>query len=164
MRIAVLVVSLLFLLGLGLQSCAVTVGGGWLESLSTADADKTEYEQLQFAGLIGLLTAFIWIFGAAFVISKPKASMVLFLVSIPFALIGGALGYNDLFLWAVAAALFAAGSWRGITEQQNEDQRRLAALGPPAPPPAAGGWHPDPWHAARLRYHDGRDWTAHTSD
>lgn len=38
------------------------------------------------------------------------------------------------------------------------------APGVPPPVAPAGGWHPDPHGAARLRYHDGNAWTAHTHD
>lgn len=39
----------------------------------------------------------------------------------------------------------------------------IAACARPAMPPmaCAPGWYPDPWQQARLRWHDGYQWTAH---
>lgn len=33
----------------------------------------------------------------------------------------------------------------------------------PVAPAAVGGWHPDPWRVATYRWHDGVEWTEHTS-
>jgi hypothetical protein len=148
-----MVVSLVLMLALGVQSCAAVVGGSLATGLGDARGDD-----LTFAGFLGTLAAFLWLVGASLVLGKPRVSMWLFASAVPVCLIGGALGFGDLYLWAGASGLFALGSWRGIGERERE----LAEREQPALP--AGGWHPDPWAEKRLRYHDGREWTPHTAD
>lgn len=146
MRAATMGLSLVLMCGLALQSCAAVAGGALLASDATAGA-----------GGLGLIAAFLWLVGAALVLQKPCVSMWLFAASVPACLLGGALGFGELFIWSVPAALFALGSWKGIDEVKEPPP-------PPAPELPPGGWHPDPWGVARLRYYDGRAWTAHTSE
>lgn len=153
-----MVVSLLLTLALGVQSCAATVGGSIASGLG-----DTRGDDLTGAGALGLLAALLWLVGAALVMAKPRVSMWLFAASAPLCVIGAALGFTDLYLWAVAAVLFALGSWRGVAEAERELDARVAQRQAEL---AAGqtGWHADPWGERRLRYHDGREWTPHTSD
>ncbi len=106
MRIAVLIVTLCLVLLLGMQSCAVIVGGG-----------MTESEELSGAGALGLLMSLLFIFGAALVFGYPKVSMAIFICA---ALLGwiGAAGseFKDLYLWAWAALGLAAMSLGGARE------------------------------------------------
>jgi hypothetical protein len=147
--------SLLLMLGLGVQSCSAVVGGAIATGLRDARGDD-----LSAAGFLGILAAFLWLVGASLVLGKPRVSMWLFASAVPLCVIGGALGFGDLYIWAGASALFSLGSWRGITERDRElAEREAAAL--PAPQAA---WHPDPWGEKRLRWYDGREWTPHISD
>ena len=57
---------------------------------------------------------------------------------------------------SAAAAGFAPIQQQAIAPQQAQPQ--------PQPAATAGGWYPDPWRAARLRWFDGRTWTGHTSN
>ena len=152
-----MVVSLVLMLALGVQSCVATVGGTLATGLGDPRGDN-----LTSAGALGMLAAFLWLVGAALVLGKPRASMWLFLSAIPVCVVGGALGLDDLYVWGGVSGLFALGSWKGIEEQERELAERTAQAEMAALP--AGGWHPDPFGERRLRYHDGGDWTPHTSD
>lgn len=136
---------------LGIQSCAVAAGGSIAEDLSTSVSDKKEAEDLAGAGGAGIFAALLWLVAAAFVMSKPKVSMWLFGIASVLCLIGGSSGFSDLYIWAVASAIFAVMSWRGIKEKEKDEasasakyQADIAAAAaslqqqtqpdPPAPP------------------------------
>lgn len=40
----------------------------------------------------------------------------------------------------------------------------IVALMAPRQAAVAPGWHPDPWGAAPLRWHDGQQWTPHVHE
>ncbi len=70
MRIAVLIISLCLTMVVGLQSCAVLVGGSMGKD-----------QDLAGGGATGLLIAFLFVLGAAFAIGLPRVSMVLFAIA-----------------------------------------------------------------------------------
>jgi hypothetical protein len=176
-RRATQIISLVLMVIVFIQSCAVTVGGSASESLSTTSAEKSEAEDLAAAGSVGILVALMWLVAGAFVMSKPRVSMWVFGVAGAFALVGGGSGFSDLYFWGVVSFIFAFMSWRGSIEQEleaAEAQARYEAdvhaaatrLGAepqapvqPATPPA--GWYPDPMQQDRLRWWDGAQWTEH---
>jgi hypothetical protein len=125
-RIATLIISLVLMLIMGVQSCAVAVGGSISSSLSESGADKKAAEDLSAGGSIGMFSALLWLIAAGLVLSKPKASMWIFIAAGVFCVIGGSTGYSDLFIWAGASALFALMSWRGISEKQKKDEQERA--------------------------------------
>ena len=151
MRVATMATALLLLCVLSLQSCAAVAGGAILSSDATAAA-----------GGIGLMVTFLWLVGASLVLAKPRAAMWLFGASLPLCVLGGVLGFEELFYWSVPAGLFVLGSWLGIGERAKEAEQRAAAAAQAQLAPA--GWHPDPWGTSRLRYYDGRAWTSHTAE
>ncbi len=53
--------------------------------------------------------------------TKPKVSMWVFVAAGVFCLIGGATGFSDLFIWAVASFIFAVMSWRGTKEREKAE-------------------------------------------
>ena len=111
MRIAVLIIGLFFVMLVGMQSCTVMVGGG------IAD-DK----DLSGAGSVGILVAFLFVFGAAFVMSFPKASMIIFLVASFIAFVGGSGSeFADLYVWAFLSLGLATMSYFGIKEKKKKD-------------------------------------------
>lgn len=176
MRLATLIISLFLMLIAGVQSCAVAVGGGIAEDLSTAAEDKQEAQDIAGAGGLGVLAALMWLVGAALVMSKPRAAMWIFGVASLFWLGAGAAGFSDAFIWVVASIVFAVMSWRGTKEKARKDEEDRARYQadittaaaavqrgeqpqPPAPqqlPPA--GWYSDP-EASGERYWDGSKWT-----
>jgi hypothetical protein len=120
MRLATLIIALVLMLVLGVQSCAVAVGGSIAEELSTAASEKEEASDLAGAGALGVLAALLWLVAAALVIAKPKASMWIFIAAALLCLLGGASGFSDLFVWAAASGVFALMSWRGTLEKRRE--------------------------------------------
>ena len=102
--------------------------------------------------------------------TKPKVSMWVFAAAGVFCLIGGATGFSDLFIWAVASFIFAVMSWRGTKEREKADlekqqryQTDVAAaaasvqLAPSHAQPVAG-WYPNQAGPGQ-RYWDGARWT-----
>jgi hypothetical protein len=128
MRIATLIISLVLGLALTVQSCAVYAASSVVGSLSEeGTTDKTEADATAGGGAVGIFMALLWLVAAGFVMAKPKVSMWLFSIAAVFGVIGGATGFSDLFIWAGASALFAAASWRGISEQAKKDEQQRAA-------------------------------------
>lgn len=121
MRRAVQIAALVLMVVLFLQSCAVAVGGGLAEDLSRGAENKAEAEDLAGAGAVGVLAAFLWLFGGAFVMSRPKISVWLFGIAAVLCLLGAGSGFSDLYIWAAFSALFAFLSWRGTKEKEKED-------------------------------------------
>jgi hypothetical protein len=158
MRQAVLVISLLGVLVLGLQSCAVSVGGSVAEQLSTAVDSKAAADSLSSAGALGLVATLMWVLGAGFVLGLPKVSVPLFAVAGVLCIVGGAMGFTDLFVWGVVSFAFALMSFFGVREKARDDalkeaqlqqwrlqQEQMRAAGiPPPPQPWEPGWQDPP--------------------
>ncbi len=172
MRLATLIVSVVLMLIAGIQSCAVALGGSAAESLSTAAHDKQQAKDIAGAGSAGVFAVLLWLVAAAFVMSKPRVSMWLFGGAALILLGAGAGGFTDAFIWAVASAIFAVMSWRGVTEKEkDESQKQMryqadvamaagrlqAPQAQAAPPP---GWYDNP-QGVGQRYWDGQRWTEH---
>ena len=78
MRIATMILSLILMLVVGLQSCAVSVG----------DASLNEPTKSQ-GGAIGILIAFLFLIGGAFALVFPLVSLVAFVLAGIFGLSSG---------------------------------------------------------------------------
>lgn len=119
MRIAVLIIGLLLSVALFLQSLA----GNALTSIA-------EDEGGQEATAIGVFVALIWVVGSAFVIAKPRISMVLFAVSALIA-VGGWSDFPDLKFWSGVAVFLAVLSYlgyRGKRKQEAKEAERDATM------------------------------------
>lgn len=127
MRRATQIISLVLMVILGIQSCAVSVGGSAVESLSTTSAEQQQGEDLAGAGAAGVLAAFLWLVGAAFVMSRPKVAMWLYGSAALMCLIGATAGFSDLWIWMVVSIGFATMSWRGISEKARAEEDARAA-------------------------------------
>lgn len=91
MRIAVMVIALCLVLIIGAQSCAVGVGSSMLGDKATSDA-----------GAFGVLLAFLFVLGAAFVLRAPGVSAAIFIGGGVLALGAGSAGaFKDLLVWGV---------------------------------------------------------------
>lgn len=158
MRLATLIISLALMLGLGTQSCTVAVGGSLSESFSTTEAEKADAKDLSGGGGLGMLAAVLWLFGAAFVMTKPKASAWLYATAAVFCLIGASSGFTDLYIWAAVSVVFAVMSWGGVRELRTMrvvDERAVYRLHQPywggtyyPPPPITGQFGPGWWLAS----------------
>jgi hypothetical protein len=127
MRRAAQIISLVLMVALGIQSCAVSVGGSATQSLSTTAADKQQGEDLAGAGAMGMLAALLWLIAAAFVMSRPKAALWIYVGAALSCLIGAAAGFTDLWIWMVVSAAFALLAWRGIGEKRRQEAEERAA-------------------------------------
>ena len=109
MRKAVLVLGLIFMVLVLVQSFFVGIGGEMFEDPS-----------LSRGGAVGRLVAIMFGVGAAFILSKPYTSMVIFSVSgIVSIIVAYPTGYYDLFLWGTVAlglAVMSFFGWREIDE------------------------------------------------
>lgn len=109
MRKAVLVLGLIFLVLVLVQSFFVGIGGEMFEDPS-----------LSRGGAVGRLVAIMFGVGAAFILSKPYTSMVIFTISgIISLIVAYPTGYLDLLLWGVVAlglAVMSFFGWKEIDE------------------------------------------------
>lgn len=113
-----MVIALVLTLVVGVQSCAVAVGGG-LDGGSDG-------EDLAAGGAVGVLVAFLYLLGGAFALGLPKVSMILFIIAGVLAFLGAATGFSDLVFWGIVALALAAMSYFGVKEKRRKQ----------APPPA----------------------------
>lgn len=95
MRVAVLVISLVLMVLLFAQSCTVTAGGSLAED-----------ESISSAGAVGLLVAFLFLLGGAFVMGMPRASAAMFGVAAVVGILAGVTTeFEDLLIWGVVAVV-----------------------------------------------------------
>jgi ABC-type multidrug transport system permease subunit len=106
MRIAVLVIALCLTMIVGLQSCALAVGGGMINDQSLAGC-----------GAAGVVLAFLFVLGAAFAMGLPRVSLVMFALA---ALIGFSVGlstaFKDMTVWGTISLVLAVMSYFGSRE------------------------------------------------
>ena len=136
MRIATLIISLVLSMALLVQSCAVYAASSVVGSLSEeGTTDKTEADATAGGGAVGIFMALLWLVAAGFVMAKPKVSMWLFSVAAVFGVIGVRTGLlRRCSIWAGASALFAAASWRGISDRPRRTSRSAPPTGLTWPP------------------------------
>jgi hypothetical protein len=112
MRLATTIISLVLMLGVGFQSCAVTVG-----------AALGEDEQLAGGAAVGLLVAFLFLIGGAFAMAYPVVSLASFSLAGTVALAAGvATEFSDMTVWAFVSFVLAAMSFFGIREKWKQAQ------------------------------------------
>jgi hypothetical protein len=118
LRLATTIISLILMVGVGFQSCAVTVG-----------AALGEDEQLAGGAATGVFVAFLFLIGGAFAIGYPMVSLVTFVLAGVFALIAGIITeFKDLAFWGGVAFVLAVLSffgWREKRKQGAESQSRV---------------------------------------
>ena len=106
MRIAVLIIGLCLTMLVGLQSCAVSLGG-----------DVSDRTDLSEGGAVGILIAFLFVLGSAFSLALPKVSTGLFgLAALLGLLVAGTTGFRDMYFWGGVAAVLAVMSYFGVRE------------------------------------------------
>ena len=118
MRIATTILSLILMLIVGAQSCAVSVGDAAL-------GEKTATQ----GGPIGILIALLFLIGGAFALVFPIVSLVAFLLGGILGLAGGSsTSFGDLTVWGVISFVLAAFSyfgWREKKKRANESAARV---------------------------------------
>ncbi|WP_243375070.1 hypothetical protein [Microvirga solisilvae] len=122
MRLAVLIITLCLTGIVGLQSCTIMAGGSLLKDQGTANG-----------GALGILVAFLFILGAAFVMGLPRISAGLFALAGVLGITGGSSSnFSDLKIWGGLSLILAVMSWFGSREL-----RRKRAAAPTGTVPAA---------------------------
>jgi hypothetical protein len=143
LRIATLVISLVLAVVAGIQSATISGLGSISQNLATNSQDQQASKQISAAGGMGCLGALLWVFGAGFVIAKPKASMWIFGVSSVAWLGAGLSGFTDAFIWMAASIGFCAMSWLGTREK-----RAVAVpVSAPVSPDGKYWWNGKAWQA-----------------
>jgi hypothetical protein len=105
-----MVIALALTVVVFLQSCAVSIGGSLGED-----------EDMSGGGGLGVLMSLAWIVGAGLVLNKPRAAVWAFGIGAVLGLLGAtAGGFPDLWIWTAVSVIFAAMSWRGITEKEEK--------------------------------------------
>ena len=116
MRVAVAILSLVLMVLVGLQSCAISFG-----------AALSEDDNLAGGGAVGILMALLFLLGGAFAVGYPLVSLISFAAA---GLLGLAAGttteFEDLTIWAIASFVLAVLSYFGMREKK----RRAAGQEP----------------------------------
>lgn len=119
MRIAVMIISLVLMLVIGLQSCTSAVGSG----VSQTQVDKDAFGQ---GAAVGVVVTLLYLLGGALVMGLPRISVGLFGLAGLLGLGGGSTTkYHDLTVWgwiAFALAVMSFLGWRG--KHQGEIRER----------------------------------------
>ncbi|NLX91904.1 MAG: hypothetical protein GXZ07_10055 [Firmicutes bacterium] len=114
MRIAVLVIGLIFMIIIGVQGCLVGAGG-------TIFGD----EELSGGGGIGMFASLLFGVAAAFVMAKPVISVVIFILAALLAFLAGTTGFSDMNIWGVLALLLAVLSYFGHRELLRKQEKNV---------------------------------------
>lgn len=106
-----MVISLCLMLIIGLQSCAVGVGGSILGE-----------EDLSQGGSVGIFIALLYIIGAAFSIGKPIVSTIVFGIAAFFAFtVGVTTSFSDMKVWSFVSLVLSILSYFGQKELQKKN-------------------------------------------
>lgn len=118
MRIATMILSLILMLLVGFQSCAVTIGDSIL-----GEPAKTQ------GGAIGILMALLFLVGGAFALGFPLVSLVAFVLAGVFGIAGGAsTSFGDLAVWgwiSLVLAVLSFFGWREKRKRRAESASRV---------------------------------------
>jgi hypothetical protein len=118
MRIATMILSLILMLVVGAQSCAVSIGDAALDTKASTQG-----------GPIGLVMAFLFLIGGAFALAFPLVSLIAFVLS---GLLGLAAGsttsFGDLTIWGVLSLILAVLSFFGWREKRKRRREEAARV------------------------------------
>jgi hypothetical protein len=117
-RIATMILSLILMLVVGAQSCAVSIGDEMLGEKAATQG-----------GPIGLVMAFLFLVGGAFALAFPLVSLVSFVLAGLLGLAGGGTtSFGDLTIWGVVSlilAVFSFFGWREKRKRRREEAARV---------------------------------------
>ena len=117
MRIATLILSLILMLVVGAQSCAVSLGEA---ALGTKAAEQ--------GGPIGLVMAFLFLVGGAFALAFPLVSLIAFFFAGVFGLASASTSFGDLTIWGVVSLILAVLSYFGWREKRKRRREEAARV------------------------------------
>jgi hypothetical protein len=113
-----MILSLILMLVVGAQSCAVSLGDA---ALNTKAAEQ--------GGPIGLVMAFLFLVGGSFALVFPLVSLVAFVLSRILGLAGGAsTSFGDLTIWGVVSLILAVFSYFGWREKRKRRREEAARV------------------------------------
>jgi hypothetical protein len=113
-----MILSLILMLVVGVQSCAVTVGDS-MGNEKVADQ----------GGPWGIIMAFLFLVGGAFALAFPLVSFIMFVLSGIVGLVAGsATSFSDLTLWGVVSLILALFSFFGILEKRRRRREQSARV------------------------------------
>lgn len=107
MKIAVFIVSILVIIVMLFQSCAIF----GLGSLSDSLGGEEEPSEITSGGAVGILAVILAFLGMAFVLGMQRTSSILYTLAALSAFLAGSLGFSDMTVWGVILLLLAAGAW-----------------------------------------------------
>jgi hypothetical protein len=117
-RIATMVLSLILMLVVGAQSCAVSLGGAAFKEKAAEQG-----------GAVGILMALLFLVGGAFALAFPLVSLVAFLLSGLLGLAAGAsTSFTDLTIWGVVSLVLAVLSYFGWREKRKRRREEAARV------------------------------------
>jgi hypothetical protein len=117
LRIATMILSLILMLVVGAQSCAVSVG----DALGN-DPSATQ------GGAIGIFMAFLFLIGGAFALAFPLVSIAFVIAGLSGLGAGASTSFSDLTIWGVVSFVLAALSflgWREKRRQREDSELRV---------------------------------------
>lgn len=114
MKIAVFVISILVIIVMLLQSCAVF----GLSSVSDSLEGTTDPSDTTSGGAMGIAAALAAFVGMAFVLAMQRVALIAYLLGAIFAFMGGALGFSDMTMWGVVLLILAAMTWYARRQEQ----------------------------------------------
>lgn len=112
MRAAVMIITLLLMLALGLHSCSAVV-----------EARDTSDDSLFVGGWVGFFVTFLFLLGGAFSLSMPAVSLVVFVFASFVAFLAGTrTDFSAMFFWSVASFVLAIMSYFGDRELKKKEE------------------------------------------
>ncbi|SFM56349.1 hypothetical protein SAMN03159341_1534 [Paenibacillus sp. 1_12] len=116
MRIATGIISLFLMFIVGLQSCAVSIGGAL-----SGDTDTSS------VGSIGIFVAFLYLLGGAFAFKLPRISVWIFIIAGILGFIAPSNAFKDMPIWGgVSIALAIMSYFGGKRKKIKVDNEKLA--------------------------------------
>lgn len=116
MRIATFVISILVIIVMLLQSCAVFGLGSVADTLG-GEEEPSEATSGGAVGIVAALAAFI---GMAFVLKMPTVALIAYIVAALLAFAASALGFGDMTIWGVVLLILAGMSFWSRRELRKE--------------------------------------------
>ena len=132
MRIATGIISILLSIFIGIQSCAVYVGGSLGSHKGLADS-----------GALGIFVALHFMIGGAFAFQLPKVSMIIFAFSAlwAYAAASGS-SFSDMYIWGFVSIGLATMSYFAVKQSKKQSavpaQPSVVAQPPSGQEDAAG--------------------------
>jgi hypothetical protein len=113
-----MILSLILMVVVGFQSCAVSVGDSMLGEKAS-----------QQGGSIGILMALLFLVGGAFALALPLVSLIAFVFAGIFGLSAGATtSFSDLTIWGIVSLVLAGFSFFGWREKRKRKAQSAARV------------------------------------